>query len=85
VLAELGIEKQGFHGFRRFRVTHLESSSLPNALTKYWTGHAKTRDGEVVKSDVTDTTSKIAKRIGLGFRLPEPEPDEVVPSVPKPE
>ncbi len=68
---------------------------VPNALTKYWNGHAKTGDGEVVKSDVTDTyvkiaknkslRAKIARRIGLGFRLPEPEPDEVVPSVPKPE
>ena len=26
LLEQLGIEKQGFHGFRRFRVTHLESS-----------------------------------------------------------
>ncbi len=41
ILEELGIEKQGFHGFRRFRVTHLESNSVPTALVRYWTGHAK--------------------------------------------
>jgi integrase len=40
ILNKLGIEKQGFHGFRRFRVTHLESTSVPSALVKYWTGHA---------------------------------------------
>jgi integrase len=40
ILKELGIEKQGFHGFRRFRVTHLESNYVPPALVKYWTGRA---------------------------------------------
>ena len=40
ILKELGIEKQGFHGFRRFRVTHLESSYVPPALVKYWTGQS---------------------------------------------
>jgi hypothetical protein len=38
ILKELGIEKQGFHGFRRFRVTHLESSYEPPALVKYLDG-----------------------------------------------
>ncbi|MFY9527379.1 MAG: tyrosine-type recombinase/integrase [Candidatus Acidiferrales bacterium] len=92
ILKELGIEKQGFHGFRRFRVTHLESTSVPTALIKYWTGHAKSSDGEVVKSTVTDKYVKmakdtkfraeVAKHIGLGFDLPKAEKVEVVPSVP---
>lgn len=91
ILKELGIEKQGFHGFRRFRVTHLESSYVPPALVKYWTGHAKSSDGEVVRQTVTDKYVKMAKdakfradvaeRIGLGFDLPI-ETIEVVPSVP---
>ena len=55
ILKELGIEKQGFHGFRRFCVTHLESNNVPPALVKYWTGHANASDGEVVKSTVTDS------------------------------
>src|ERR1700680_3886437 len=81
ILEKLGIEKQGFHGFRRFRVTHLESSSVPHALVKYWTGHAKSSDGEVVKNTVTDKYVKMAKdtkfraevaaQIGLGFELPK--------------
>jgi integrase len=32
ILEELGIEKQGFHSFRRFRVTHLESSYAASPL-----------------------------------------------------
>ena len=92
LLEQLGIEKQGFHGFRRFRVTHLESTSVPPALVKYWTGHANASDGEVVRSTVTDKYVKMAKdtkfraevaeRIGLGFELPKTETVEVVPSVP---
>jgi integrase len=92
ILEELGIEKQGFHGFRRFRVTHLESSSVPPALVKYWAGHAKSSNGEVVRQTVTDRYVKMAKdtkfradvaeRIGLGFELPKAETVLVVPSVP---
>lgn len=92
LLEELGIEKQGFHGFRRFRVTHLESSCVPPALVKYWTGHAKSSDGEVVRPTVTDRYVKmskdtkfradVAERIGLGFELPKAETVAVVPSAP---
>jgi integrase len=92
LLEQLGIEKQGFHGFRRFRVTHLESTSVPPALVKFWTGHANASDGEVVRSTVTDKYVKMAKdtkfraevaeRIGLGFELPKDGTVEVVPSVP---
>ena len=92
LLEQLGIEKQGFHGFRRFRVTHLESSTVPPALVKYWTGHANSSDGEVVRRTVTDKYVKMAKdtkfraevaeRIGIGFELPKVETVEVVPSVP---
>ena len=93
ILEELGIEKQGFHGFRRFRVTHLESNCVPPALVKYWTGHAKSSDGEMVRQTVTDRYIKMAKdtkfradvaeKIGLGFDLPEAKTVEVVPSVPR--
>jgi integrase len=93
ILEELGIEKQGFHSFRRFRVTHLESSYVPPALVKYWTGHAKSSDGEVVQPTVTDKYIKmekdvkfradVAERIGLGFEFPKTETEVIVPSVPK--
>jgi len=92
LLEQLGIEKQGFHGFRRFRVTHLESSTVPPALVKYWTGNANSSDGEVVRRTVTDRyvmmakdtkfRAEVAERIGLGFELRKAETVEVVPSVP---
>jgi hypothetical protein len=92
ILEEPGIEKQGFQSFRRFRVAHLESSYVPSALVKYWTGHAKSSDGEVIQLTVTARYIKMAKdtkfradvsqRIGLGFELPKTETAEVVPSVP---
>ena len=37
----VGDRKEGFHRFRRFRVTHLETSCVPPALIKYWTGYAR--------------------------------------------
>lgn len=92
LLEQLGIEKQGFHGFRRFRVTHLESAAVPSALVKYWTGHANAGDGSVVRTTVTERYVKmatdgkfradVAERVGLGFELPRNYVTEVVPSVP---
>ncbi|HUI51525.1 MAG TPA: hypothetical protein VLX60_07060 [Terriglobales bacterium] len=92
ILEELGIEQQGFHGFRPFRVTHLESSYVPPALVKYWTGHAKSSDGEVARHNLTDKyiemekdtkfRAEVAERIGLGIELPKVETVEVDPSVP---
>jgi integrase len=48
-LKKQGIEKQGFHGFRCFRVAHLESNNVRQALIDYWTGHAKKSDGKEVQ------------------------------------
>jgi integrase len=89
-LKKLGIEKQGFHGFRRFRVTCLESNNVPQALIDYWTGHAKKSDGEDVQKTMNQLYTKMEKetvfreevseRIGIGFDLPKPP---VVPNVPR--
>ncbi len=68
-LKPLGIE--GFHTFRRFRLTHLRAQGVPEDLIQYWMGHAKV--------SVTDRYSKIdqdmglrktwAAKAGLGFEL----------------
>lgn len=69
-LVKAGIS-DGFHSFRRFRVTHLKSENVPDMLIKFWTGHAA--------SDITERYTKIGADIqkrrefainaGLGFSL----------------
>jgi integrase len=69
-LAKAGIT-EGFHAFRRFRVTHLRSQAVPEDLIQYWVGHAKT--------GITDRYSKLSENLeirknwaakcGLGFSL----------------
>jgi hypothetical protein len=59
---------------------------------KYWTGHAKSSDGELVQQTVTDRYLKmgkdtkfrgvVAERSGLGFDFPRTKADGIVPSVP---
>jgi hypothetical protein len=53
----------------------------------YWTGHAKSADGEIIKPTVTDRYVKmrkdvafraeVAEKIGIGFDLPKTEKVEV--------
>lgn len=69
-LKALGIEG-GFHGFRRFRETYLESIGVPRMLMKFWTGHAS--------EDITERYIKFGPQVeerkqkaaqaGLGFAL----------------
>jgi len=71
LLKRLGIEKQGFHGFRRFRCTWLRRNAVSEDLVKYWLGHAA--------KDVTDRYSKVSEdtefrkmvseKVGLGFAV----------------
>lgn len=68
-LYDLGID--GFHSFRRFRATHLESQNVPRSLTSYWLGHAG--------NSITDRYIKIGQNLqirkewaikaGYGFQL----------------
>jgi len=61
----------GFHAFRRFRATHLESQNVPRSLTRFWLGHSG--------KDITDRYIQIGKDItirrdwalkaGIGFQL----------------
>ena len=72
ILENLNEPKCGCHAFRRFRITHLRKSGVPEDLTHYWVGHAG--------KSVTDAYSKlkldlafrkeVAGRVGLGFELP---------------
>jgi integrase len=71
-LAEDGIIG-GFHTFRRFRVTHLRMSGVPDPLVKYWTGHAAgnvTEQYTQVAGEI-ESRKQHAIKAGLGFQLPE--------------
>jgi len=73
VLKEMGVAQTGFHGFRRFRATHLRKQQAPESLIKSWLGHS-------AKSSVTDLYDRshedgkyrkqVAEQVGIGFEIP---------------
>ncbi|HTT20502.1 MAG TPA: site-specific integrase [Candidatus Sulfotelmatobacter sp.] len=74
ILERLKIQKQGFHGFRRFRVTHLRKQRAPEDLIKFWLGHAPVTvtDGySQLKADIA-YRAMVAEQCGVGFRLELP-------------
>lgn len=85
ILEDMGLEKCGFHSFRRFRVTHLRKNRIPEDLLRFWIGHVgqSVTDGySMVKEDVPFRKT-CAENVGLGFHLPSQirdEKPEVVPS-----
>ena len=82
VLKKMGVAQTGFHGFRRFRATHLRKQQAPESLIKSWLGHS-------ARSSVTDLyyrsqedreyRKQVAEQVGIGFEIPS-----IVPYVPKP-
>ena len=78
ILKSLGLEKAGFHAFRRFRTTHLRKNRVPEDLLRFWIGHAD--------KSVTDAYSRVkddvafrqlcAANVGLGFEVPAENPAE---------
>lgn len=69
LLDELKIERSGFHGFRRFRKTHLGKVHVPRDLIKYWLGHGKSDVTDLYDQIGTDIEFRLAEsaRAGLGF------------------
>ena len=71
LLRKLGIRKQGFHGFRRFRITHLRKQRVLKDLIDFWVGHAPENITEVyvnIKGDEAFRRQS-AEKAGLGFQL----------------
>jgi integrase len=69
-MKKLGV-RDGFHAFRRFRITHLRKSRVEPGLVQFWAGHAEASvtDGyDKIKLDV-ETRKTEAARVGLGFEL----------------
>jgi integrase len=77
ILAKLGLEKAGFHSFRRFRVTHLRKANCPEDLLRYWIGHGdKTVTDRYAKLEQDVAYRKaVVEQMGLGFA-------PIVPHVP---
>ena len=71
-LEALGLDT-GFHAFRRFRATHLESQNVPRSLTAYWLGHAgnSITDRYIKIGQDLKTRKEWAERAGFGFELPK--------------
>lgn len=68
-LDKLGIP--GFHSLRRFRVTQLRKTGVPEGLVQFWTGHAGksiTDRYDKIGSDV-QARKQFAEQAGLGFSL----------------
>jgi integrase len=71
-LEDVGIT-EGFHAFRRFRATHLESQNVPRSLTGYWLGHSgnSITDRYIKIGQDLETRRDWAARAGYGFELPK--------------
>src|SRR6266550_753761 len=70
-LLDAGIS-EGFHAFRRFRITHLEAQNVPRGLAMYWTGHAEkdVHGGYIKIGQDLQTRKEWAVKAGIGFQLP---------------
>jgi integrase len=71
-LEDVGIT-EGFHAFRRFRATFLESQNVPRSLTSYWLGHSENSiTARYIKiGQDLETRKEWARRAGYGFELPK--------------
>jgi integrase len=61
----------GFHCFRRFRATHLDSEGVPNGLQRFWTGHTSgdVHESYIKSGEKIQLRKDWAAKAGLGFKL----------------
>jgi integrase len=91
-LEKLGLGRKGYHAFRRYRVTYLRKSRVPEDLIRFWIGHSDRNmtDGSSQLRADDKFRKEIAEAVGLGFDLPtSPAADctglgaEFAPNAPK--
>jgi integrase len=85
---KLKVEIQGFHGFRRFRLTLLRKNRVPGDLERFWMGHSDQEIGDLYSKMEDDAgfCQTVAESVGLGFNLPNEkvvEECDVAPIAPK--
>jgi integrase len=78
ILEKLELDKGGFHGFRRCRITHLREKSVPEDILRFWIGHANTSTTDGYSKLKTNLAfrKKWAVKAGLGFTIPAENPTE---------
>ena len=72
-LKKMGVAQTGFHGFRRFRATHLRKQQAPESLIKAWLGHsANSSVTDLYDRSQADTEyrKQVAEQVGIGFEIP---------------
>jgi integrase len=71
-LEKLGLDKAGFHAFRRFRVSYMRKNRVLEDLIRFWIGHSNTSTTDRYSrvSDDVGLRQKEAADVGLGFHLP---------------
>jgi hypothetical protein len=74
ILEKLEHVKGGCNIFRRYRLTHVSKSDCPDALRRFWSGHAHRHVEERYTKLLSDRAFRLdwAEKIGLGFELPRP-------------
>lgn len=84
ILQHLNLPTCGCHAFRRFRVTHLRRSGVPEDLIHFWLGHAagSVTDHYSKLKDDLEFRKQVAVRVELGFELPSAKPS-IGPNGPK--
>jgi hypothetical protein len=72
-LAEVGFDKAGNHGFRRFRDTFLKNhTNCPEGVLHFWLGwgsEGMSGHYDQIKNDVA-FRKDVANRVGVGFDVP---------------
>jgi hypothetical protein len=75
---------QGFHSFRRYRLSRLDNGGVPRRLTQLWAGHrAKDVTDSYVSVEEAELRRGWVKQIGLGFsldRVGHPGPSSLKPT-----
>jgi integrase len=68
---KLKVEKQGFHGFRRFRMTWLRKNRVPGDLERFWMGHSDQEIGDLYSKmeEEAEFCHAVAESVALGFEL----------------
>ena len=63
---------EGFHTFRRFRVTRLRGQVMPEDIRKYWIGHAEGSVTGLYNNMDQRKAERVryAEAVGLGYELP---------------